>query len=167
MKISILLLLIALTVSGDSKDSKIWGKWRASKKLSIEHMETFSKVPKDVQATRKALLGAATILFLQDGTGLIETDAYDLPMPNGKILEMKASSYKFTYKILGESNEQIVIQTKLEEDQKLVGMKDFMDNNPFAIYVFTDQNTCWTYISNGFIEFHAREYFKRIKTEDE
>ena len=62
------------------------------------------------------------------------------------------------------------------EDSKLLGkwrasklkmLKDLLDENPYSIYVFSNKDTCWVYLVNGFIELHAREYYTRIKMQNQ
>jgi len=163
MKLLSLVLCLFSILSVSAQESKLWGQWKSDKKMTLKFLQSKVKLDENTEKSFNAMFAApTTVTFHKDGTGQVDTPAYKLPLPDGTVKEMKALTQNFTYKILGETKDQVVIKGAFTFTDDTEFIKSFMQDNPYFIYVFIDENTCWSYTANGFTDLHAREYFKRI-----
>jgi len=159
------LLVVATAFNLRAEDSKILGSWKSDRETTLKFMEENAKIPEERLNALKPMFGKSTFTFQKGGKGTVVTEAYEIPMKGGKTIKVPASVQPFTYKILGETKKQVVTRVTYPETGELPELIKMLNESPFAITVFPDRNNCWTYISNGFVDLHAREYFVRVKTE--
>ena len=154
LRLLILFTLSQLVYSGETA-SKLYGSWKSDIKLTNEYLNKHAKLNEYQKKVLPRFFSNSVIIFEPDGTGIIKTQEIIVPKLNGKEWKIPATNMKFTYKILGEAENQLVIKTILE--------KDFFADSPFCIMRFEDSDTYSISVSDGISDINGREFYKRIK----
>ena len=93
-------------------ESKIHGSWKSEIELTSTCLLKYVNLDDHQKKSFQILFGRTTITFDPNGTGTVNTVAYDIPTSDGRPLNMAEQSSTFSYKILGETDDQLVTGLK-------------------------------------------------------
>ena len=160
-KAMIQLLLFALfsasALAADEVPSLI-GSWRSDAVATNAYLDKHAKLNDYQKKVFAKFFGRAVITFRANGSGTILMESITIPKRAGGQLDLKATESDFSFKVLDSAESQIIIKSNMSEE--------FLDEYPFAILKFHDQDTYSVSLSNGIAEINGREFFKRIKTDN-
>lgn len=151
----LLLALSAQLACAEEKASVLHGSWRSDAEATNDYLSKHAKM-EDFQRKKLALFfGRATVTFKPDGSGSIRMAARTIPTKEGGEIELTEGMTEFTYRILGETESQIVIESFTGEA--------LTDAHPFAVLKLHDRDTYSVSLSDGIAEINGREFFKRVE----
>ena len=153
------LLLIALFASpalASENIPSLVGTWRSDGEATNAYLEKHAKLTELQKKAFAAFFGKSVVTFRADGSGTIFLPARTMPKKDGGQLNLAATEFDFTFKVLDSADSQIVIKSD-------VG-KELIDGYPFAILKFHGPDTYSVSLSDGLGEINGREFFKRSKT---
>ncbi len=152
-----LLILFILTQLAYSKQtaSKIHGEWESDRELTKKYLYKYAKLTEYQKKALPKFFGNSVIIFKPNGSGSVKTQAITIPKQNGEEWKIPETNIEFTYEILGEARDQLVIKIFFQEE--------LFAESPFSLIKFEDSNTYSVSISDGISDINGREFFKRIK----
>lgn len=153
LRLLILFTLTQLAYSGETA-SKLYGSWKSDITLTSEYLNKHAKLTEYQRKVLPKIFSNSIVTYKSNGTGLIETKEIVIPKQNGEEWKIPAINIGFTYEILGEAANQLVIKTTLKED--------LFADSPFCIIRFEESDTYSISISDGISDINGREFFKRI-----
>ncbi len=157
IKVFSLIAALFLTSCGDSV-SKIHGTWERDNEAAIKFLLENNELTEKQKTVHTALLSSQmTSTYHEDGTGQITIGAYQLPDPEGNLIEIEEMKADFTFEILGENKSQIVI--------KIITDDEFIDNTPFYILSFNGRDEHHFISGHDHIDLNVRENYTRVKTD--
>lgn len=135
-------------------ESKVYGVWKSDIEKTMQYLREKAKVPEDKLPNLEKFFGDSEVRFHRDGTGSFTMGAREYTKADGTVVAVEASRTEFKFKILGESECQVVIQS--------VSGDMFDSNFPFSLFKFTDQDSYSVNLSDSYSEVPGREFFRRV-----
>jgi hypothetical protein len=146
-------LILFLCCSCASQKSQLIGKWKSDHDLSMDYIEKNVKMRQKPLRFLDSLTGHLTINFSE------RRKTFDLPdltvLVNGKETTFQGARYITTYKILFQTEKQIVITS----------INQFTKKSEATIFYFDSPDLMWVYLGgadDSIPDLHAREYFRRV-----
>ncbi len=150
------LFMLQLVFSSDT-ESKLYGVWRSDACLTNAHLVRNAKLSEYQKKVFEGFFGLTFLTFNADGTSTVRTKQLVIPKKDGGEQLLPATETNFTFKILGETDSQLVIETT---------SGDFtFGEHPFAILKFEELDIYSVSLSDGVADLNGREFFIRQKTE--
>ena len=128
-----------------------YGKWQSSAKLTMEFTKQWSNIEPRAMAFLEQTTGTSITEVTKKYIAISDTNK-TLTI-NGKQLEWPATNEKTTYKLLGCTEDSVVIEYHLFNQHFINQLH------------FPNKNTYWVYTGSALLtnNAHTREYFVRIK----
>ncbi|WP_193212843.1 hypothetical protein [Luteolibacter marinus] len=139
----------------DDKPSALHGSWRSDGEATRAYLDEHAKLDEFQRKMIGLMFGRATVTFKPDGSGSLRMDPMKVPTKEGAELALAESTTGFTYRILGETESQIVIESRFDNAA--------LDAQPFAVLKFDGKDRYSVALSDGIAEINGREFFTRVK----
>jgi len=137
-------------------ESKIHGSWKSDIELTSAYLLAHSNLDDYKKKSLQIRFGRTTITFDPSGTGTVITEAFNIPTSDGRPLNMAEQSTTFSYEILGETADQLVIGFKgVDPDSKV---------DSFALFKFEDKDIYSVEIGENLFDLNGREFFRRSES---
>lgn len=135
----------------------MYGTWERDGAATLASVEESMKMNEYQEKALPAMLTSPMrITYRQDGTGAVWLGEYNLPKLDGGEIQIEEVELEFTYEILGESENQVVI--------KVHGDDPVTEKLPFTLWNFEGPDrTFGVFEASGITNWKGREYFKRVE----
>lgn len=147
-----LLILIATQWTG-AAESKLHGTWRSDLQMTSDYLLKHGNPSEHQKKGFAILFGKTVITFMSDGTGSSVREAFVIPTKDGARLPMSEAKSHFSYVILGESENQVVIRITMDDPA--------IAKSPFVIMKFQDKDVYSVEIGDNPFNLVGREFFQR------